>query len=150
MVEALVNGIIPQNDAQRIEALRRFEILYTAAESAFDNITEMMAQVFDAPMSFISLVDKEKVFYKSQVGPFGRDAVNREDSLCSLTILGTEPLIIEDAAREALLQGNPYVEMEGGIRFYAGAPLSSRDGYEIGTVCIVDTKPRTFSEKDKK
>lgn len=149
MVETLVKDIIPQNDKQRIEALRRFEILSTSAEDAFDNITRMMAQVFDTPMSFISLVDKEQVFYKSQVGPFGRDSVNRGHSLCSLTILGTEPLIIEDASGVACLQDNPYVTAEGGIRFYAGAPLITRDGYQIGTACIVDTKSRTFSEKEK-
>lgn len=149
MIETLVKDIIPQNDEQRVEALHRFEILYTAAEAVFDNITQMMAQVFKAPMSFISLVDKEQVFYKSQVGSFGRDAVNREHSLCSLTILGTEPLIIEDTAGHTCFKGNPYVEAEGGIRFYAGVPLITRDAYEIGTICIVDTKPRIFSENDK-
>ncbi len=149
MLETLVNDIIPQNDEQRLEALRRFEILYTTAEETFDNITQMMAEVFNVPMAFISLVDKENVFYKSQVGPFGRDAVRREHSLCSLAVLGSEPLIIEDASEEACFRNNPYVAAQGGIRFYAGAPLITKEGYHIGTVCLVDIKPRPFFENEK-
>ncbi|WP_247236308.1 ATP-binding protein [Telluribacter sp. SYSU D00476] len=149
MFEALLRDIIPPNDAERLEALYKYQILYTPVEEAFDNITHMMAQVYRAPMAFISLVDKDYVYYKSQVGPFGRDRVDRKDSLCSLTILGTEPLIIEDASGEVCFEDNPYVAAEGGIRFYAGAPLITKSGYQIGTACIVDTRPRAFSELDK-
>ena len=149
MLATLVENSIPDNDEQRLESLRQFEILYSSPEKAFDNITQMMAEVFDAPMAFISLVDKDNVFYKSQVGPFGRDSVRREDSLCSLTILGTEPLIIEDASGEACFQDNPYVAASGGLRFYAGAPLITSEGLNIGTACIADTKPRSFSQAQK-
>ena len=149
MLETLVNDIIPHNDVQRLEALRSFEILYTKAEDAFDNITQIMAGVFNAPMAFISLVDKEMVIYKSQVGPFGKDYVRREDSLCSLVILGDAPLVIEDASMGACFQDNPFVQAEGGIRFYAGAPLVTKTGFRIGAVCVVDTKPRSFSEAEK-
>ena len=148
-MDTLAKDIIPKNEEERLRALKRFEILYTAAEEAFDNITQMMALVFGTPMSFISLIDKDKVFYKSQVGPFGRNAVQRPDSLCSLTILGSEALIIEDASGENSLVDNPYVAAEGGIRFYAGAPLITKDGFRIGTACVVDTKTRTFSEGEK-
>ncbi|HEV7347576.1 PAS domain S-box protein [Telluribacter sp.] len=150
MLEALSKDIIPLNDAERLEALHKYEILYTPAEESFDTITQMMAQVFRAPLAFISLVDKEIVYYKSQFGPFGRNMVDRKDSLCSLTILGTEPLIIEDASGEACFQENPFVATEGGIRFYAGAPLITKEGLPIGTACIVDTVPRTFSGEDKR
>ncbi len=149
MLETLVNDIIPQNDVERLEALRSFEILYTKAEDVFDNITQIMAGVFSAPMAFISLVDKEMVIYKSQVGPFGKDYVRREDSLCSLAILGDDPLVIEDASMGSCFQDNPYVQAQGGIRFYAGAPLVTKSGYRIGAVCVVDTKPRSFSEGEK-
>lgn len=149
MLETLVKDIIPLNDEKRVEALQSFNILYTSAEKTFDNITQIMARMFQTPMAFISLVDKDKVFYKSQTGPFGRDDVQRTDSLCSLTILNNEPLVIEDASNEVCFQNNPYVLPEGGIKFYAGAPLITKEGYHIGTACIVDTKPRTFSEEDK-
>lgn len=149
VIPSTAADIIPANDQQRLQALHRYQILYTAAEESFDNITRLMADVFDMPMAFISLVDGDTVFYKSQVGPFGRDSVQRTDSLCSLTILSDNLLIIEDASGEACFKGNPYVDAEGGIRFYAGAPLITDDGHCIGTACLVDTRSRTFSEKEK-
>jgi hypothetical protein len=148
MLQSLMQNIIPENDTQRLAALRQYEILYTPAEEAFDRITRIIAQVFDTPMSFLSLVDEDTVFYKSQVGPFGKWQVNRKDSLCSLTILSREPLIIEDASLESCFKDNPFVQAEGGIKFYAGVPLITPDGYMIGALCVVDTKQRTFSAKD--
>jgi hypothetical protein len=103
MLDGYANDLIPPDDADRLKKLREFDILYTSAEEAFDNITQMMAQVFGAPMSFISLVDEDTVFYKSRTGPFGRDQVRREDSLCSLTILNDKPLVITDASAEQRL-----------------------------------------------
>ncbi len=149
ILQSLVHNIIPENDAQRVAALKRYEILYTPAEDVFDKLTEVIARVFDAPMAFLSLVDNDAVFYKSQVGPFGKSQVNRANSLCSLTILSREPLIIEDALLESCFANNPFVQAEGGIRFYAGAPLITCDGFLIGALCVVDTKPRAFSIKDK-
>lgn len=141
--------LIPPHDADRLKALEKYNILYTPAESSFDNITEMMGIVFGAPLAFVSLVDKETVFYKSQVGPFGRDRVDRKDSLCSFTILSDDILVITDAREIEALKNTPYVAPEGGIRFYAGAPLITREGYHIGTACIVDTIPRAFSEEHR-
>ena len=148
ILQSLVQNIIPENDALRVAALKRYEILYTPAEVVFDKLTDVVARVFDSPMAFLSLVDKDTVFYKSQVGPFGRSQVNRENSLCSLTILSREPLIIEDASLQGCFAENPFVQAEGGIRFYAGVPLITSDGFLIGALCVVDTKPRTFSPKD--
>jgi GAF domain-containing protein len=148
ILQSLVQNLVPENDAQRVAALKRYEILYTPAEEAFDRITSIISRVFDTPMSFLSLVDEDTVFYKSQVGSFGRSQVNRENSLCSLTILSREPLIIEDASLQACFNDNPFVKAEGGIKFYAGAPLITSDGYLIGALCIVDTRHRTFSVKD--
>lgn len=148
MLQALTQNIIPVNDHQRIAALKKLGILYTPAEEAFDKITQMAARVFDTPMSFLSLVDEDTVFYKSQVGPFGRSQVNRENSLCSLTILSKEPLVIEDASLATCFRDNPFVQAEKGIKFYAGAPLITKEGYLIGALCVVDTKPRAFSFND--
>jgi GAF domain-containing protein len=145
---SMLQNIIPGNDIERVSALRQYEILYTPAEEAFDRITRIIAQVFDTPMSFLSLVDKDTVFYKSQVGPFGKWKVDRKDSLCSLSILSRQPLIIEDASMETCFKDNPYVQAEGGIKFYAGVPLITPDGYMIGALCVVDIRHRTFSAKD--
>lgn len=149
MIESVAGKIIPENDDERLKALHHYRILYSLAEDAFDNITQMMARVFDMPMSFISLVDKDTVFYKSQVGSFGKDHVSRNDSFCSYTILRNDPLIIEDALLDDGLSGNPYVAAESGMRFYAGAPLITSDGFHIGTACVMDIKPGHFSEKQK-
>lgn len=148
MLQSLCNVIIPADDSARVAALKKYEILYTPAEEEFDKITQMAARIFDTPMSFLSLVDEETVFYKSQVGSFGRMQVNREHSLCSLTILSREPLVIEDASLSDCFKDNPFVSAENGIRFYAGAPLITKDGYLIGALCVVDTKQKTFSTKD--
>lgn len=149
MLQSLMKNIIPPNDALRVAALKEYDILYTPAEEAFDKITQMIARVFDTPMSFLSLVDQDTVFYKSQVGPFGKSQVNRENSLCALTILSKEPLVIEDVSLETCFKDNPFVKAQSGIKFYAGAPLITKDGYLIGALCVVDTKHRTFSFKDK-
>jgi len=147
MLQGLMKNIVPEDDIERVEALRKYEILYTPPEEAFDMITKIVAQVFDMPMSFLSLVDRDTVFYKSQVGPFGKWQVDRKNSLCSLTILSREPLIIEDASVENCFKDNPFVQASGGIKFYAGAPLITHDGYMIGALCVVDTKQRTFTSK---
>lgn len=148
ILQSLMQNIIPENDAQRLAALRKYQLIYTPAEEVFDKLTQMTARVFDTPMCFLSLVDEDTVFYKSQVGSFGRTQVNRKDSLCSLTILSKEPLIIEDASLSNCFKDNPFVSAENGIKFYAGVPLITRDGYHIGALCVVDIKPRTFSTKD--
>ncbi len=150
MADVFQKGLIPANDSDRLEALDRFNILYSPSEKAFDTITEMMGMVFNAPLAFVSLVDKETVFYKSQVGGFGRDRVERKDSLCSYTILQNDVLIVPDAREVSVLKENPYVAPEGGIRFYAGTPLVTAEGHPLGTACIVDTVPRDFSDDQKR
>ncbi|GAA4342347.1 PAS domain-containing protein [Flaviaesturariibacter amylovorans] len=145
-MESLIKSLIPVNDPERLEALRRYQILDTPPEAVFDKITEMMAQVFDMPLAFLSIVGQERVHFKSRYGGFPLPEVLREDSLCSHTILSPSPLVIEDAHADACFANGTYVATEGGIRFYAGAPLITPDGHQIGTVCLVDTKPRTFSE----
>lgn len=148
MLQSLMHNMIPENDQARLAALRKYEILYTAPEEPFDKITQTVARVLDMPMCFLSLVDEDTVFFKSQAGPFGKTQVNRESSLCSLTVLSREPLVIEDASLETCFKNNPYVQAQNGIRFYAGSPLISADGYLIGALCVVDTKHRTFSFND--
>ncbi|MDB5247570.1 MAG: hypothetical protein JWQ40_1964 [Segetibacter sp.] len=141
--------IIDDTEKQRLDALYKYDILYTSPEESFDNITQIMATVFEMPMAFISLVDHHNVFYKSQAGPFGRESVSRTDSLCSITILKSEPTVFEDTGSYDTLVNNPLVKVKGGIKFYAGAPLITADGQHIGAVCIVDTKPRKFAEEKK-
>jgi PAS domain S-box-containing protein len=145
MVGTQVNGIIPQNDAQRLEALKRYKILNTPPEETFDNFARLMADSFGVPIALVSLVDKEQVFFKANVGMPGVKFTNREVSLCSFAILSSELTVFENPLEEPCLLANPLVHGKFGLRFYAGAPLTTSDGYHIGSVCILDKRERTFS-----
>lgn len=149
MGETLIYDIIPQNDAQRVEALKRYEILDTPPEESFNNIVRIIAAVFNTPIALISLVDKDRVFFKGNVGMPGVKNTSRDVSLCAFAVLSNEPTVFEKPLEELCLLTNPLVQGKFGLRFYAGAPLTTSDGYNIGSVCIIDRKERTFSESDK-
>lgn len=142
--------IIPKNDEERLKALRSYDILGSLPEGFFNNLANIIARTFDTPIALISLVDKEQVFFKANVGMPGVEYVDRGVSLCSLAILDNEPTIFEDASNEPCLLANPLVAGDFGLRFYAGAPIVTPDGFNIGTVCVVDKEPRTFSEREQK
>ena len=141
--------IIPVNDELRLKALDSYGILNTLPEGFFNNLARILAKTFDTPIALISLVGRDEVFFKANVGMPGVTNVDRGVSLCSLAILSEEPTIFEDATKEPCLLANPLVAGEFGLKFYAGAPIISPDGYNIGTICVVDKKPRTFSEMDQ-
>jgi GAF domain-containing protein len=141
--------IIPVDDEQRLHALQRYRILDSEPEGFFDNLAQIMARCFDTPIALISLVDKERVFFKANVGMPETRNVSRGLSLCSLAILNDEPTVFEDAVAEPCLLANPLVAGSFGLRFYAGAPITTEDGYHLGTVCVVDKKARPFSQSDK-
>lgn len=142
--------LIPPNDAERLKALYRYEILDTAPEAFFDKITACATKIFNVASSFISLVDLDRVWYKSNHSDLQVTSVKRKDSLCSITILETEEVtVFYDAHQVPSLLTSPYVMADGGIRFYAGAPLKTHDGYNLGTVCVVDSKPRSITQQEK-
>ncbi len=142
-------SIIPDNDAFRLNALKKLQILDSGPELFFDNLVQIVARCFDMPVALISLVDKERVFFKSNVGMSDVRNVSRGISICSLAILSKEPTIIPDALQQPCLLSNPLVAGEYGLRFYAGAPIITEDGYVVGTVCVLDKKPRAFSSEDQ-
>ena len=142
-------AIIPDNDDERIKALESFDILNTLPEGFFNKLSHIIAKTFDTPIALISLVHREQVFFKANFGMPGTDYVDRGISLCSLAILENEPTIFEDASKEPCLLANPLVAGEFGLKFYAGAPIISPDGYNIGTVCVIDKKPRKFSDREQ-
>jgi len=149
MESAYSFNIIPENDAERVAALKRYEILYTENEQAFDGIVDLAVTMFECPIAHISFVDEEFEFVKASSGiPKDLNKVERNQSLCALTIWESEMTIFEDASLDERLLKHPYVHGPFGIRFYAAAPLVSTDGYIVGTVCLIDTKPRSFSYSD--
>ncbi len=141
--------IIPENEGLRIKALEYYNLLNNLPDGYFNNLAHIIATTFNAPVALISIVKEELVFFKGNSGMEGIEEVDRGESLCSLAILNHEPTVFEDALNEPCLLTNPNVVGAFGLRFYAGAPITTTDGFNLGTVCIIDREPRDFSENEK-
>lgn len=141
--------IIPSNDAERVNSLRSLEILDKEPGGYLNNLVQIIARAFSMPIALISLVDEERVFFAASKGMPDTQNVSRGISLCSLAILDNNPTIFKDALREPCLLANPLVTGKFGLRFYAGAPIATLSGFNIGTVCVIDKEPREFSKYDE-
>lgn len=141
--------VVPANEELRLERLEAYQIVNTPPEDPFDYIVNRAAQTFETPIALISLVDKYRVWYKATIGMNGLKEVPRNDSICSLVILQDTVTIFNDTLKEPCLLANPFVAGEFGLRFYAGAPIKTPDGFNLGAVCVLDKQPRTFSEADQ-
>jgi len=139
--------LIPANEAQRLEALRRFDVLDTPRDGAFDRITRLASEILEMPISIVSLVDHDRIWFKSTHGLEGVDEIDRVPGLCASAILGEEIWEIKDAKVDPRALANPLVAGEFGLRFYAGSPLRTGDGYNLGTLCVIDKRPRALTEK---
>lgn len=138
---------VPENEAERVRALLDYQILDTEAESAFDDLTKLAAIVCDAPTAFISFIDTDRQWLKSRFGSEATET-SRDVAFCAHTILNpTDILVIEDATKDERFAGNSFVTGEPFIRFYAGAPLVSPEGFALGSLCVIDYAPRTFSNE---
>lgn len=136
-------NLIAETESQRLEKLREYEVVDTHSEDTFDSIAIMASQVFGTSSAFISFVEEEKVFFKSNISDLPYNEVKREDSLCSIAIsLQNDITVFNDTHDYPELMHNSFVKAENGIRFYAGALLKSPEGYNMGTICVVDSKPR--------
>lgn len=140
-------NIIPQNDKRRLKKLYQYEILDTPPEHSFDTIAILAAQIFDAPSAFVSFVDEDRVFFKANVSTLPDNEVPRIYSFCSLAILEDTTTVFSDTHLHQEFMDNPYVSANGGIRFYAGSPIKTSEGFKLGTVCVVDSVPRQPTEK---
>lgn len=143
-------SIIPRTDKARLSKLYEYHILDTPPEETFDSIAKLAAQIFDTPSAFVSFVDEERVFFKANMSTLEGNEVLRKDSLCSLAILENHITVFNDTHQIPDLMESPHVCGEGGIRFYAGAPLRTPEGHRLGTICVVDAVPREASEKQLK
>jgi signal transduction histidine kinase len=141
--------IIPANDPARVAALRRYRLLDSPGEKVFDDMTSLAAVTFGMPISLISLVDAETVFFTSTQGVGNIRCADRGESLCALAILSPEVMVFENALEAEVLSGSPAVHGPAAVRFYAGAPLTTKDGFLIGTICVIDQQPHLFSAKDR-
>ncbi|WP_017731559.1 GAF domain-containing protein [Nafulsella turpanensis] len=142
--------IIPENETERLTRLYSYGLTDTYEElGSFKHIASMAAHIFRTPIALVSFVDEKQVIFKANVGMEGTRQVSRGISLCSLSILQEEVTVFENAREEACLLANPLVTGDFGLQFYAAAPLQTPDGYRIGSVCIVDKKPRKFSDAEQ-
>ncbi len=139
---------LPLNEARRIEALKRYDILDTPPDGAFDRITKLTAAIFKVPIAIISLVDTDRIWFKSHYG-LSVNQIGREPGLCASAILSSDVYVVGDAGNDPRTLANPLVAGEFGLRFYAAMPLQTQDQYNLGTLCIIDKKPRTLTEEEK-
>jgi diguanylate cyclase (GGDEF)-like protein len=137
----------PEDEENRLRTLRSINILDTPAEERFDRLTRLAKRMFNVPIALVSLIDENRQWFKSRDG-LDISETSREISFCAHAILNNEIFIIPDATKDARFADNPLVVDKPYIRFYAGCPLRYIDGSMLGSLCIIDTKPRTFSEED--
>jgi two-component sensor histidine kinase/PAS domain-containing protein len=128
-------------DEARLAALYDYDILDTPSEPGFDDIVELACQVCDAPVALVSLVDKDRQWFKARVG-FSECQTNLSSSVCVFALIASDLLVIGDLAKDPRTSANPLVAGEPHIRFYAGAPLRTKSGQVIGSLCVIDGKPR--------
>jgi PAS domain S-box-containing protein len=130
-------------EAKRLATLRAFGVLDTPAEPAFDRLTDLASDIFKTPIALVSLVDADRQWFKSKLG-LEACSTDRDKAFCAHAIeMGPNAvMVVEDATRDARFANNPLVTGAPDIRFYAGATLTTRDGYNLGTLCVIDTKPR--------
>ncbi|MBV8518025.1 MAG: GAF domain-containing protein [Acidobacteria bacterium] len=142
-MELLAEG---PHEAARLDALRRCHVVGTEPEEAFDALAELAAIVCDTPIALVSLVDETRLWFKSRIG-FEHDSVPRELSYCDRAIRGDDVFVVHDISKDPEVAHHPLVAGPPHLRFYAGAPLRTSSGFNLGTLCVVDRIPRRLSER---
>ena len=130
-----------REEAERMAAIRRYDILDSPPDGTFDRITAIAARLFRVPIAIISIVDEDRIWFKSHYG-LAVEQIGREPGLCASAILGDTPYLIEDARIDPRSLANPLVAGNFGLRFYAAVPLTTSDGHNLGTLCVIDKEPR--------
>ncbi|KFZ31165.1 hypothetical protein IDSA_00045 [Pseudidiomarina salinarum] len=140
---------IPANEQERLAVLHELEILDTETDEILDEITAFARELFGVDAALITLVDEKRQWFKAKIG-FGEAETPRDVSFCGHVVASGETTVIENAALDQRFTDNPYVTADGGVRFYAGAPLTVQNEFHLGTLCLIDSAPRTFSNDQQR
>ena len=132
------------DERERLEEVVRLDILDTPADGAFDRITALAARLFSVPIAIVSIVDTDRIWFKSHHG-LDLEEIPRDPGLCASAIMSEGPWLVEDARADPRALANPLVAGDFGLQFYAGAPLTTRDGHNLGTLCVLDLEPRAMT-----
>ncbi|MET1021480.1 MAG: GAF domain-containing protein, partial [Arthrobacter sp.] len=135
------------DEGGRMQAVERYQILDTPADGAFDRIAALAARMFSVPVAIVSVVDHDRIWFKAHHGTEVTE-IGRDPGLCASSVLQGDAWIVRDAVNDPRTLSNPLVAGEFGLQFYAGVPLRTPDGYNLGTLCILDREPREFSDED--
>ena len=138
---------VSPSESARLAAVRRYAILDTPPDGAFDRVTRLAARFFGVPISIVSIVDHDRIWFKSHYG-IEVEEIGREPGLCASAILQDGPWVVSDADVDPRTLTNPLVCGELGLRFYAGVPLTTADGYNLGTLNVIGTEPREVTEEE--
>jgi phosphoserine phosphatase RsbU/P len=139
--------LIPPDEEQRLEAVRRYAVLDTPPDGAFDRIANLAARILRTPIATVTIVDEDRIWFKARHG-LDAEQIDRVPGLCASAILTDDPTIITDAAVDPRTISNPLVAGELGLRFYAAAPLITSDGYRLGTLNVIDQRPRDITDDE--
>ncbi len=136
----------PSNEKKRLEALKSYEILDTDPEADYDDFAKIAAYICKAPIALISLIDERRQWFKARVG-LDVPETDRKLAFCAHTILDTNPMVVPDATKDERFAKNDLVTGDPRIRFYAGAPLTTREGHNLGTICVIDQTTRDLEKE---
>lgn len=138
---------VSPDEAARLAEVARYEILDTPPDGSFDRITALAAELFDVPIALVTIVDHDRIWFKSRYGLDGIEEIGRDPGLCASAILGEDAYVVEAARTDPRTLANPLVAGSFGLQFYAAAPLRTSGGSRLGTLAIIDREPRVFSPR---
>lgn len=138
----------PLNEKARLEAVRRTGLLRSDPDRRFDSLVRLAAFVTKAPIAMFTLITKDQQWFRARVG-LDAEGTSRDWAFCNETLVANEITVMEDLSREPSFASNPTLEMPYGYRFYAGAPVRDPLGFALGSLCIIDTKPRSLKHEER-
>lgn len=146
----MIHPKLPENETARLKALQAYEILDTADDIAFDDITAIAAEICQTPIALISFIDEKRQWFKSKQG-LAESETPREIAFCAHAINNPDEILeVPDAELDERFHDNPLVKGAVGLKFYMGAPMVNEAGYALGTLCVIDNKPKKLSQNQKK